>query len=204
MASPTTFAERQSEILHEALFLIQEAGLRNLTMRKIAERVGFSEAAIYRYFPSKADLITAISHFYRDQFVTPVRELIQREDLTALEKLETLWHRNLDVHIRLKGLPSYHLAEMSAAADPANKDLIKSTIQEYQSLLEKLLAEIVPPELGPKPREVAIMMIGVQTAFSLWGSLLDDPDLATRIHQELIPFCIESISGGRPRKEAAG
>jgi AcrR family transcriptional regulator len=51
---------RQREIIKLAIKVIVEEGLAHLTMKKVAERAGFSEPALYRYFKSKQSLILAI------------------------------------------------------------------------------------------------------------------------------------------------
>jgi hypothetical protein len=45
--------ERHEQILDRASELATEAGLGQVTMKRIAARVGFSEAAIYRHFPTR-------------------------------------------------------------------------------------------------------------------------------------------------------
>lgn len=55
-----TGAETREEILREAAALIAERGYRHMTMKAVAERVGVTEPAVYRHFPGKADLLTAV------------------------------------------------------------------------------------------------------------------------------------------------
>jgi AcrR family transcriptional regulator len=51
---------RREQILHEAMECFAENGFRGTTTRLLAERVGITEAALYRYFPSKESLYQAI------------------------------------------------------------------------------------------------------------------------------------------------
>ncbi len=48
---------RQRDILEVALALLAEEGYGGLTVRRIAERVGVTEPAIYRHFSSKDELL---------------------------------------------------------------------------------------------------------------------------------------------------
>lgn len=52
--------DRREQILVEAMACFAERGFRGTTIRALASRVGLSEAALYRYFPSKEALYTAI------------------------------------------------------------------------------------------------------------------------------------------------
>lgn len=53
-------AERRRQILDEAAQLFATAGFRGVTTRDVAARVGITEAALYRYFPSKEAIYAAI------------------------------------------------------------------------------------------------------------------------------------------------
>jgi len=53
-------ADRREQILREAMACFAELGFRGTTVRGLAARVGLSEAALYRYFPSKESLYAAI------------------------------------------------------------------------------------------------------------------------------------------------
>lgn len=53
-------AERRRQILDEAARLFASAGFRGVTTRDVAARVGITEAALYRHFPSKEAIYTAI------------------------------------------------------------------------------------------------------------------------------------------------
>jgi len=52
-------AERQQEIEQAVLDLIATEGTQGLTMARIAARIGVSEAALYRHFHGKLDIIHA-------------------------------------------------------------------------------------------------------------------------------------------------
>ncbi len=52
--------ERKEAILDEAMKLIIENGLNELTMSKVAQRMGFSEPAMYRHFKNKQDLVISM------------------------------------------------------------------------------------------------------------------------------------------------
>jgi TetR/AcrR family tetracycline transcriptional repressor len=51
---------RRDEVLRAALELLDEVGLDDLTVRRLAERLGVGPSALYRHFPSKAALVDAM------------------------------------------------------------------------------------------------------------------------------------------------
>ncbi len=52
--------ERREQIVGTASQLFSERGYDNVTLRAIAERLGYAHAALYRYFPDKASLLAEI------------------------------------------------------------------------------------------------------------------------------------------------
>ncbi len=52
--------KRKQEILDEALQMITRDGLQSLTMQKLASAKGLTAGALYRYFRSKAEIISAL------------------------------------------------------------------------------------------------------------------------------------------------
>src|SRR4030066_1028107 len=51
---------RREQILQGAMCLFAEKGFRGTTTREIAQRLGISEALMFKYFPSKEALYRAI------------------------------------------------------------------------------------------------------------------------------------------------
>jgi len=56
---------RQQEIIDAAISIIATRGYQELTTKHIAEAVGVSEAALYRHFVSKSDLIHKILEYFQ-------------------------------------------------------------------------------------------------------------------------------------------
>ena len=52
--------ERRQQIVNTASKLFSERGYENVTLRAIAEKLGYAHAALYRYFPDKASLLAEI------------------------------------------------------------------------------------------------------------------------------------------------
>jgi AcrR family transcriptional regulator len=50
----------RERILDEALDLFVEKGFDNASLRELAERMGFTKAALYYHFPSKVDILGAL------------------------------------------------------------------------------------------------------------------------------------------------
>lgn len=68
-SAPAPAAREQlskERITAAALELVEERGLKGLTMRALGERLGVEAMALYHYFPSKAALLEAVSQVGRE------------------------------------------------------------------------------------------------------------------------------------------
>ena len=71
-----THHNRSEEIVARAIELAQERGVAGLTTAILARRMGFTEAALYRYFPGKAAILGACLDLLAGAlFTTMVAEL---------------------------------------------------------------------------------------------------------------------------------
>ncbi len=60
-------AERRAQIVDETLRLVAEHGLAGASMSRIAEAVGISNAALYRHFDSREDILIAAHDLLMDR-----------------------------------------------------------------------------------------------------------------------------------------
>lgn len=64
-------------IMDTGQYLIQERGYNAISYADIAERIGIKKASIHYYFPSKQDLVQAILHRYRKEFLNELDQIEQ-------------------------------------------------------------------------------------------------------------------------------
>jgi AcrR family transcriptional regulator len=58
--------ERQKQIVECSIDLIAELGIQKLTMKRVAEAIGVTEPAVYRHFPNKQAILTAILTYFSE------------------------------------------------------------------------------------------------------------------------------------------
>ena len=87
---------RKEQIVNAARKLVIKVGSENVTVRRIAEEVGFTEAAIYRHFKSKKDILYLLVENIENSLISDlvtggdqgddVLESILLHHLSAIEK----------------------------------------------------------------------------------------------------------------------
>ena len=81
--------DRQQDVLKCALEIIREEGMKELTFRRIAERLDLTEPAIYRHFKSKNELIETLYHYTKSKLKELTSPALD-QDLTPVEALHKL------------------------------------------------------------------------------------------------------------------
>lgn len=79
----------------EELFLAE--GYRSVSMRKIANKIGYSATTIYNYFEDKADLLQALVQEYYKDYLAEAEIILKDEDtdpLGTLKKMLSLYVYN--------------------------------------------------------------------------------------------------------------
>ena len=66
---------RRHDILDTASHLFSQDGYENVTLRAIAEKLGYAHAALYRYFPDKSSLLAEICRETFDRMLAEVDRL---------------------------------------------------------------------------------------------------------------------------------
>jgi len=70
--------DRKAQIINEAVKIIHKYGYEHLTIKKISDKVNISEAALYRHFNGKEDIILGVLDSMKD-FDNKLHTLIQRQ-----------------------------------------------------------------------------------------------------------------------------
>ena len=58
------YTARQIEIINAATELMNQGGIQQLTTKSLAEKIGFSEPAIYRHFKNKTDILSSVLNYF--------------------------------------------------------------------------------------------------------------------------------------------
>jgi AcrR family transcriptional regulator len=83
-------------ILDTARHLLVKKGYQNLSMRKIADAIGYSATSIYLYFDSKDALLHALIHEGMMRLQEQLAETAERFPETPIERLQALCRTFID------------------------------------------------------------------------------------------------------------
>ncbi len=147
-------ADRKSEIVAAVLVLADRIGPDRLTTNDVAQQVGLTQAAIFRHFPTKADLWAAVGDTLTDR-LTQSWDAVLGDTLPPRERLRALVIAQFSQIAACPALPSIlHSRELNVD-NPALRNAVQGLLMRFQThLIDTLkdmaqageIAENMPPE----------------------------------------------------------
>lgn len=192
---------RQEELLELALQLAREVGLAGLTVRRLAERAGFTEAALYRHFHNKQALLLAmVERLSEERLLAPMRAIAADRERTPRQRLAAVVRHHVGTVLALEGLPVLVLAEAAAAGDEVLLARFRVIVAELRSILGGLIAEAGAGEDGPSAAALSVALIGIGASTALQHRLGANRAVEREVRDELPAFVVERLLGPEPRK----
>jgi AcrR family transcriptional regulator len=133
MPKHQTKAIRRAQIIEAAGKLITSYGSENLTVKSIADEVGISDAAIYRHFRNKKEVLTLLADHVKQTLVGDVESVHHRID--SKELLQESVIRHISLIKRRRGISFQIISEIISLGD---HELNTHAYEALNSYTEKL------------------------------------------------------------------
>jgi AcrR family transcriptional regulator len=171
---------RREQILDAARVCFLRNGFHQTSMQDVIREANLSVGAVYRYFPSKTDLITAIAEQVIEQ-IAAVFDQILAEDpppplVAALERAIDL----VTVNSRPDGVLPLALQIWSeATTDPALASFVDKVYRRIREILVTLARRAIergdlPP--GTDPYQIGVVLFALLPGYALQRILTGGPE----------------------------
>jgi TetR/AcrR family transcriptional regulator, fatty acid metabolism regulator protein len=134
------FSERQIQIFNASIKLIGKGGIQLLTTKNLAVEIGLSEAAIYKHFTSKVDILKGLLTFLKTPIIKKL-EKIAKSKKTPTEKLKQLFIEHSKAFTERPEIAVVLLSEGLYQYEKELSDIVFALMQEskvfYQMIIEE-------------------------------------------------------------------
>lgn len=159
---------RKEQIVNAARKLVIKCGSENVTIRRIAGEVGVSEAAIYRHFKSKREILYLLVESIEINLISD----LESQNRPEYGRLENVLLNHLSALEMRRGISFQVIAEIISLGDKKLNNRIYQTIKKYIARFkELLLTEVEKGEVrGDIDIEAAAMILFsiVQGLSNIW------------------------------------
>ena len=142
--------QARARIIGAAVQVLQQKGLRGVTMDDIAREIGVSKGALYLYFPSKAQLLEAILSRFREEMMAGLERAVEVRDVAEAiaGTIDKIFSGEFNPSV-------WHQVIADAAGDPDILDALREDSRRDAEDLQEFLRRMVdqrriPPLRNPE------------------------------------------------------
>lgn len=128
---------RRKQIINSLRKLIIKYGSENVTVRRIAKEIGVSEAAIYKHFKSKKEILGFLVDDIEENLVGDIEKSDHHNNI--LELLENIIRNHLSSIEQRKGVSFLVIAEIISLGDKKLNKKIFDVLNKYIGYIKDIL-----------------------------------------------------------------
>lgn len=133
------FTERQIEIMEAATLRIDQYGIQELTIKNLAADLGLSEAALYRHFKSKNDILLGLLSYFILEMKERIAAIISKAGKTPTQQLKEVFSSQLNTFLKKPAIVSVIFSE---GIFQFNKEL-SGKVSTMMELMQAHICEII-------------------------------------------------------------
>jgi AcrR family transcriptional regulator len=134
-------AEERREVTVETVIeLAAEQNPTDITTGAIAKRMGVTQGALFRHFPSKDAILQAVMEWVSERLLARVDKATSAA-VSPLAALEAAFMAHIDFISEHPGVPRMLFGELQRAEQTMAKRMAQTLIQRYGERLGRLIAE---------------------------------------------------------------
>jgi len=129
---------RKQQIAQAAMEIISEEGVHNLVMVKIAKRIGVTDAALYKHFDSKNEMLLYMIEELKKSMLNKLLDEVMHIE-APIERLEKLLIFQLEFIENNKGIPRIIFSESLQKQNKELKIKIVELLTNYREIIIDIL-----------------------------------------------------------------
>lgn len=192
-------AERRRDIVAAVVALARDHGPDAITTQAIAEHVGVTHGALFRHFPDKAAMWTAVFDWVREELGRVVDEAFAAGG-APLDILERVFLAHVGFVARHPGVPRILFHQLQRPADSAFHERVRRMVGGYRQRLCGLLRQAkadasLPADLDEEA--AAVLFIGTVQGLVVQSTLFRGEAGMRAAARRLFPLLLHGLHGER-------
>ncbi len=137
--STNNFTERQIEIMEAATLRIDKFGIQELTIKNLASDLNLSEAALYRHFKSKNEIMLSLLNYFIEELKTRLSKILNNTDRKASELLIDIFDSQLKTFVKNPSIVTVIFSESIFQFNKELSETVSAMMEMMQSYIEKIV-----------------------------------------------------------------
>lgn len=132
--------DRRAVTVEAVVELAAEQNPNGITTSAIANRMGVTQGALFRHFPSKAAIQQAVMEWVAERLMSRLDKAIMGVP-SPLAALEAMFLAHIEFVSDHPGVPRILFGELQSAEKTASKSIVQALIKRYGERLARLIEE---------------------------------------------------------------
>lgn len=154
--------ERRAVTVETVVELAAEQNPSEITTAAIATRMGLTQGALFRHFPSKDAIWRAVMDWVAERLMARV-DRAARSAASPLGALEAIFMAHVALIAEHPGVPRMMFGELQRPGDSATRRMVQALLERYRDRLRALIEQgRASGELDPEvdPDQAALLFVG--------------------------------------------
>ncbi len=160
---------RQEQIKKAVLEIIADEGLHNFSTRNLARKIGLTEGAIFRHFPTKRDIIKGIMDDVDSGLIGSLRNIVMGSDKADL-KLFNYLCQNVKYLKENRGVTILLFSEATHLGDKELKEKLNQILAQQKQFIVKMVKDGISEGSWDKSvnaDDLAVIYMGIPITFNI-------------------------------------
>lgn len=132
--------ERRAATVEAVIELAAEQNPAEITTTAIADRMGLTQGALFRHFPTKDTILEAAMSWVGERLMARIDKAAQGAG-SPLAALEAMFLAHIDFVAKHPGVPRMLFGELQRSGKTLPKTMAQTLIQQYGGRLRRLLGD---------------------------------------------------------------
>lgn len=130
--------QRRADTVQALITLAAEQNPTDITTSAVAKRMGLTQGALFRHFPSKDAILQAVMEWVAERLLARVDKAAQAPS-TPIDALEAVFMTHIEFVVEHPGVPRMLIGELQRSEDTATKRMVRTLIRGYRERLIRLM-----------------------------------------------------------------
>lgn len=155
--------ERRAVTVEAVVALAAEQNPAEITTTSIARRMGVTQGALFRHFPTKGAILQAVLDWVAARLLSRVDKAAE-EASSPLAALEAMFTAHVEFVAEHPGVPRMLFGELQRAGETPGKRIVKTVVRRYEERVHRVIeAGVAQGELDPRLDTEAAVTLFVGT-----------------------------------------
>lgn len=132
--------QRRADTVRALITLAAKHNPSEITTSAVAKRMGLTQGALFRHFPSKDALVQASMEWVADRLLARIDKAAQTAS-SASAALEAMFMAHIAFVSEHPGVPRMLVGELQRSEDTATKRMVRTLLRRYGERLIRLMEE---------------------------------------------------------------